>query len=341
MLFDINFFSHYRAIAECMRDLGAHARIDFETLNLLIRGRGRQVELLPQFICRREHGMAYTPGLSPEARGFIGWRPYFNRVWPLGADKLAFKRFCEDNALRTPKYYLQPAALECAVIVKRTRSSFAMGMTGPVSLAQLAALNHPVSPGEYFEEFIEGEIAKIWYWNETPVALEVLAMPAVIGDGRSTIRKLIETDRTFFSMHGELTFDVAAALAEFQGMTLDSIAPEGRRVLTDFRYQSPLHPASWEKQNALQSYAGRTSMKQIEAAGKPFWSAIPETIRPDTLYTIDAIIDQRDDVWFLEMNCNPMVHVDAYRPMLLSALTGSRVRRAGATQAPLPSVAKA
>jgi hypothetical protein len=320
MLFDMNFFSHYRAVAQCLGELGVQAKVDYGTLQLLVRGSGREVQLLPQFVCRRESGIAYTPGLSTEARGFIGWRPYFNRVWPHAIDKLLFKQFCADNALRTPRHYTEPAAIERAVIVKRSRSSFGQGLTGPISLAQLAASKHPVTPGDYFEEFIEGEIAKIWYWNETPVALEILQMPSVTGDGRSTLRKLIETKKTFFFMHGRFNFDVAATIAEYQGLTLDSVVPEGKRVLTDFRYQSPLHHEASDKQNALIEYADRASLAQIKAAGRQFCSAIPENIRANTLYTIDAMIDREDTVWYLEMNCNPMVHVDAYRPMLTSLL---------------------
>lgn len=342
MLFDMNFFSHYRAMAECLRELDARARLDYQTLGLVARGRGRQAELLPQFICRREHGVAYTPGLSPEVRGFIGWRPYFNRVWPMAMDKLTFKQFCEQSALRTPKHYMQPGPLERAVIVKRTRSSFGQGMTGPISLAQLAALNHPVSAGEYFEEFIEGDIAKIWYWNEQPVALEVLPMPAVVGDGSSTLRRLIENRKTLFSMHApQFTLDVAATIAEYQGTTLDSVVPEGKRVLTDFRYQSPLNQAHSNNQNALAAYAGRAALRELELAGKSFFAAIPENVRTNTLYTIDAIIDPQDQVWYLEMNCNPMVHVDAYRPMLRTLLNEAVTPRQALGVSPQPAVARA
>jgi hypothetical protein len=56
--------------------------------------------------------------------------------------------------------------------------------------------------------------------------------------------------------------------------------------------------------------------EQLEEAGRILWKEIPDPMRQDTVYTVDAILDSRDCLWFLEMNSNPQVHPDVYLPML-------------------------
>jgi hypothetical protein len=74
------------------------------------------------------------------------------------------------------------------VIVKRSASSFGAQIRGPFR----SSLGQPlIAPaGEYFERFIPGTIAKIWYWDAAPVCMETERMPSVRGDGVSTIREL-------------------------------------------------------------------------------------------------------------------------------------------------------
>jgi hypothetical protein len=320
MAYDINLFSHLRAISECLPKFEARARIDFETLNLLIRGRGRQIELLPQFMCRRDGGVVYTPKLATDVRGFIGWRPYFNRIWPEATEKMIFKDFCASNGLRTPPRYLRAEDVRSSVLVKRSRSSFGQGMTGPFTANALRELNYAPRGGEYFEEFIHGDIAKIWYWNDQPASLEIIPMPTVVGDGRSTLRDLIANIKSLLAFAEPDATQLREALARYQGLTLDSVPRDGQRVLVDFRYQSTLHPVAFTKVNMLKDYEGTRALEQIREAGKEFWHVIPEQLRQDIVYTIDAIVDDQQNVWFLEMNCNPLVHPDVYSVMIESML---------------------
>jgi len=323
MAYDINLFSHLRAISECLPKFEARARIDFETLNLLIRGRGRQIELLPQFMCRREAGLVYTPRLSADVRAFIGWRPYFNRVWREAIDKMIFKDFCASNGLRTPPRYLRAEDVRTGVLVKRSRSSFGQGMTGPFTASAVKELNYVLRDNEYFEEFIHGKIAKIWYWNDEPASLEIIPMPAVVGDGRSTLRDLIANIKSLFAFAEPDQAQLREALAQFQGLTLDSVPGDGQRVVVDFRYQSTLHPTVFSKVNQLKEYEGTRALEQIREAGKDFWNVIPEQLRQNIVYTIDAIVDEQHNVWFLEMNCNPLVHPDVYPAMIESMLVAT------------------
>jgi hypothetical protein len=337
MAYDINLFSHLRAISECLPKFEASARIEFETLNLLIRGRGRQIELQPQFMCRRDGGIVYTPRLSTDVRGFIGWRPYFNRIWPEATEKMIFKDFCASKELRTPARYIRAEDVRSSVLVKRSRSSFGQGMTGPFTANALKELNYVPRPGEYFEEFIHGDIAKIWYWNDQPASLEIIPMPAVVGDGRSSLRDLIANIKSLFAFAEPDQTQLREALAQFQGLTLDSVPREGQRVLVDFRYQSTLHPTVFTKVNMLKEYEGTRALEQIREAGKEFWNLIPEQLRQNTVYTIDAIVDEQQNVWFLEMNCNPLVHLDVYPVMIESMLGASVPQPALRNAVPSPS----
>jgi hypothetical protein len=52
---------------------------------------------------------------------------------------------------------------------------------------------------------------------------------------------------------------------------------------------------------------------QFKQFGPVFWQSIPEDLRGfGTLYSVDAIADEQDRLWLLEMNCNPAMHPDLY-----------------------------
>ncbi|HEY4210834.1 MAG TPA: hypothetical protein VGM84_05120 [Steroidobacteraceae bacterium] len=318
MTYSVSFLAHLRAIKECLPKFEASARCNLRTGGLEIRARGRCVELHPQFAFPQNGSIAYSLKLEAHMEFFVGWRPYVNRVWPLSYDKKSFKDFCAQSGLRTPRSWQQAQSVSENVLVKHATSSFCRGISGPFTQEGLKGANRALQQGEFFEEFIQGDIVKVWYWNANPVALEVLPMPTVTGDGSSSLRKLLGR-KAVAHLPGN-DWDVWAAVAAFQGLTLDSVIAAGKKVLVDFRYLSSLHPFAPNAQNlnVLADYEGTPLMNQLRAAGKPFWEAIPAEIRPDTLYSIDAMIDGQRNALFLEMNCNPAVHPDAYAAMFES-----------------------
>ena len=42
---------------------------------------------------------------------------------------------------------------------------------------------------------------------------------------------------------------------------------------------------------------------------------------PSSVFTLDAVIDDDDRVWLLEMNSHPMIHPNVYPHMLASVFT--------------------
>lgn len=319
---------HIKAVSECLARHDGRARLDFETFTLEVRARGRRVELLPQFTFRQNGNLAYSPKLTAESVGFLGWRPYFNRVWPLSVDKTAFKEFCVGNQLPTPKRFTHISEVATSVLIKRNRSSFGQGIVGPLSPEQLKSSSYKPTDDEFYEEFIHGEIAKVWFWNDAPVCLETVPMPTVVGDGHSAVHQLISKLKPLAAVVDVASWDTWASVVAYQGVTLETVLPAGKTVMVDFRYQSPLLPMSYENANVLASQKGPVR-QQLDHAAKLFWQGIPEAVRQDTLYTVDAIIDPRQKLWFLEMNCNSLVHVDVY-PAMFESLFGAAQQAQGA-----------
>lgn len=315
MAYGTNWFIHFRAISEAMRRIGGRASCNMETGALDIRAGGRRVELLPQFGLFRPGGIGYSQTLLDTTSFFIGWRPYANRVWPLTFDKRSFKAFCRGNGVPVPGQWNRPEEVEADVLIKRGVSSFSEGINGPYTQAAVRGSGRALANGEFFEEFIPGDILKVWYWNSMPVCLEVFPMPAVTGDGFRTLRQLIQRIKL---PHVDGDWPAWQAIAEYQGLTLDAVVPESRRVLVEFRYQSVLHRVrpDFPNLNVLAKYAGTPLMEQLRRSGEVFWQGIPEALRQNILFTIDGILDRTGTARFVEMNSNPAVHPDAYLPML-------------------------
>jgi hypothetical protein len=314
-----NFIAHCRAITECLTMFEARAALDMESLKLEVRARGRSVELIPQFIMPSGQSISFTPKLVAESTFFLGWRPYFHRVWPLAVDKLEFKKYCQENGIATPGWYESAAGVEATVLLKRTRASFGQGLRAPLTPADVRSLAVQPAQGEFFEQFVLGDIAKVWYWNDRPACIDVMAMPHVVGDGRRTLKQLIAAIRSSTMPADWQTWE---AMARFQQLALDQVVDTGRRVLADFRYLSPLHSPGLANQNALGKYAGTPVLQALTAAGPKLWETIPEALRDNTMFTADAIIDADQRVWFLEINCNSAVHPDVY-PLMFASLFGA------------------
>lgn len=313
-MYKTNMLYHTKAIQKCLPRFNLRSRLDLSDFRLTLRGRNRYYEFVPQFIgLGRNGGLQYMPVLREEAEGFIGWLPYFNKRWPLAADKLLFKAFCIEQGVATPRHWMQPADSLRNFIIKGKSSSFGQGIRGPFQTHDPLDADQRLRDNEYYEQFIAGAIAKAWYWDEKLVCLEMLEMPMVTGDGKRSLYELIVANTPGRDSRARLERSPFQALARYQGFSLDDVVPNGKRAIADFRYVSPLFPKSAENTNVLAAYEGTEVIKQFSAAGRVLWRGIPENIRNRTLWTMDAMVEKdAGRVSFLEMNCNPIVHPDAY-----------------------------
>jgi len=316
MTYCSNWLMHFDAISNCLPRIGGRATCNMETGALDIRARGRRVELSAQFgLFKPTGGVGYAQQLSGNVVFFIGWRPYSNRVWPLSFDKRSFKAFCSANGVPVPRLWTRPEDVEADVLIKRAVSSFSEGISGPYTPAAVKSSGRALANGEFFEEFILGDILKVWYWNAAPVCLEVIPMPTVTGDGLRTLRQLIKRIKV---PHVDCDWEECQAIGEYQGLSLDAVVPHGRRALVEFRYQSLLHPVATDfpNTNVLAKFAATPLMEQLCRSGEVFWRGIPERVRQNTLFTVDGILDGNGTARFLEINSNPAAHPDVYPAML-------------------------
>lgn len=306
-----NLLHHSRAIHQALARFGADAKLDLGTMVLEVRARNRYYALYPQFICRLGGRMAYSRKLVDEARGFNGWLPYVTKRWPAGSGKLAFKDFCLRNGLRTPQMWRAASPELRNFVVKQDDSSFGSALRGPFKALDTSNAAQALAADKgYYEAFVRGRIVKAFYWEDKLACVEVLDMPALAGDGRSTLKELMQ--RKLRAGMPQDEWPVLGEVAAFQDLTLDTILAKGRSVLMDFRYGSYATKINFENENSLKRIEGTPLHKQLADIGPAIWRDIPEDIRPATLYTVDAIADEQDQAWLLELNCNPVCHPDVY-----------------------------
>jgi hypothetical protein len=309
--------AHMRAVSHCLPRFQARAEFNVSTFRLEVHARGRYYEFVPQYIVLKDGRIRYNTYLTLDATGFLGWLPYFNKRWELAIDKLAFKRYCLAGGLRTPRFSHDTHVPDTGVIVKHRALGFGDGIRGPFRHLREEDAEHALRDGEFYEEFIVGDIAKIWYWEGQVVCVESKPMPRVVGDGKLCVKDLMERCiKSQVLLHN--SWSVQEAFARFQGLSLDSIPDEGAVVLADFRYNSAMNPIALTNPNVADKYRGTHIGMQLAHAGSILWNGIPPELRKHVLYSVDAIVDSQQQVWFLEMNCNPVTPPDTYFPMFES-----------------------
>ena len=328
----MNFFktaplSHMAAVQQCARKFQGEATVNLADMVLQVRGRNRQYSFYPQFVAVADGRLRYTTHTDDQTIGLKGWTPYAIKRWPTGMSKLAFKDFCQRNGLRTPAMWRAPSPEMRDFLVKKDASSFGEGLRGPFRRHEAQDPAQSLAEGGFYEAFVRGRIVKATYWDGRLACVEILDMPTVKGDGRSSVRELFASRCIDPPPEHEWLF--LGGVAAYQGLTLDTIPAAGHPVLIDYRNGSYAHPRSRRNANALQEIAGSALLAQLAGCGPVLWQGIPETLRPATLFAVDAILDEQERLWLLEMNCNPVCHPDVYGPMM-ETLFGA----ADATEAP-------
>ena len=284
--------------------------LDLATFRLSLGLGQREVELYPRFAGEIDGRFAYFEYFAGD-RAFVGWLPYQMRRWRLAGDKLTFKSAALSRGLRVPTAWREGPPRADDFIVKPVRGSFGRDMRGPFGP------KHPyegeTADAAFFEQFIKGRSAKAWVWNSTLVALEILEPPVIFGDGVRTLREIAQTRRGSFDL--TLSLDSSDDILRWQGVTADSVVEPGREIMLDYRYATPFDRNVVIDRDVLANTDPRIR-RQFEIAGRVLHEQIDQAAREDTMFTVDAVIDAQARVWFLEMNCHPMIHPAVYRPML-------------------------
>lgn len=330
-MFLVSFFNHARAVGVAARALGLQAFSDLESFALRVEAADGTQSWRPRFLANLGERQAYVAEPCESLAGFAGWLPYPLRQWPIAGDKAAFKQYAEEHGILTPAACRTPQTIGGPFLVKHVASSFGQGIRGPYLAFDPTAPEQRLGEGEYYENFMVGLIAKAWCWGETCVALELQAPSIVTGTGCTTLRELVAAlPNTRGDRHD---WPLISRLARYSGVeSPGAVPPADKQVLVEFRYGSRYAVPPRANTNMLARVRATELGAQFAQAARTFSQAIPPQAGvPETLFTLDAIVDADGKAWFLEMNCNPLVHPDAYASMLASS---SAV--AGASTAPMP-----
>lgn len=316
-------FNHFLAIQRWAAETGASALLDMKDMTMEVKHRGRYYRMYPMFQGKVNGRFVHLPTLTPDVRGFGGWRPYTTITHPYSSDKQMFKAHLVEHGLRTPQQWdLQAEPPTRDYVVKARSGSFGHGLQGPFR----AGHRHGVSRSEmeahgemFAEQFVTGHMLKVWFWGSRAFFAHMDPFPAIVGDGEATVEELLRRKVADSRVRWEDFEDlpVARACLAFQGLAFDSVLEYERSAWVDYRY-GPRYPGSFggtpESDNALQPLVERTGT-QLQEMGTVLADLLRQTIPVPVMLTADAILDGEGNIWWLEMNTNSLVPPEGYAAM--------------------------
>ncbi len=304
--------NHFKALSQAAKICQLNASLDCHDFSVNLHLTDKTFKLYPQFLEIQNNEPIYSQKYSEKAVCFIGWRPYTPKVIQNFINKLQLKHLLQVNGFLVPQYSFD-ANWQCEnVIVKREQSSFGKGMFGPFHFPSDYCLNR--NSKEYYEKFIFGTIAKIAFWNERPLYLELQSMPTLQGNGQHSILELAQ--KRARQRGRELDERVFNDVVSYQNKSLDEVLAKGEIILADFRYESDLAKRYSVKEIILPNQNYQRYYLEMLKIGKYVYSLISNEGIQNFYYSVDAIVDATDNIWILEANSNPTIHQSAYLPML-------------------------
>lgn len=128
-MFKIVLINHFKRMQQAVQSQHARCTLNLDNFHLTLEKDGFFIDLQPQFFIKTDKGLNFTPTFGPDVINFVGWLPYFNKRWPLGYDKLAFKQFASSHGHRTPAVWQTVDAPIKDVLKKTARSSIGRGIS--------------------------------------------------------------------------------------------------------------------------------------------------------------------------------------------------------------------
>lgn len=324
---------HMRAIKAWADSCDAEASVDLRSFELDIKARNRYYTLKPRFNPGPGENIARCHARAGDLTGFAGWLPYDALHWDLAQDKLAFKRFVAGAGLKSPAAWTTHAEVRGPFLVKRSRPCAAYQTTGPFRHPDDGpAVGCGVNGGgrsdiDFAEQFVTGANLKVWFWGRKPFFAQVYPYPRVTGDGSSSLRKLVDG----WMARAGITPDklagqpgIAASL-RFQQLAPEHVPEQGRELWIDFRYRrvpaQGLQQGEWAASGiGLAGLPGK-ARQQIAQMGQSAAAECRRRFRAPMLYSVDAVLDEAGEVWWLGIDPDPAVPCDAY-PLVLMSLFG-------------------
>lgn len=322
--------NHVRAVRDWTQKYAAQTSIDMASFQMEVKARHRYFTLHPQFRARVGNRLVNVPQLTEEATGFLGWLPYRPPLqWALSTDKLEFKAYAVEHGLRTPKWWKSPEQPDRDYVLKTSRGSWGMEVSGPFRAGTPASMpqGSPGTQGEPFaEQFILGTNLKIWIWGRTVFHVHSHPYATVTGDGVSTVDELVEQLAQSQSPRTPRPVDDARGLQaclEYQGLARSDVPSKGRTVWLEVRYgrdyRSPVTTEAAD--NCLPRLAPEV-LRQANAATEILERDLMARFNAPILYSLDGVADSNGDVWWLEVNSNPSLPPNGY-PHIFETLFGT------------------
>lgn len=323
-------FNHFRALQRWAAAHAAEAWLDMKDFHVEIRRGEDFCRLHPQFLTKTNGALCYTPNLTDNVLGFIGWLPYRPLSWPLSTDKLSFKRFAQESGLRTPARWEDFRAANRDYVIKRSVGSFGTAVFGPFRAGDVDAASRivPEGPGTAFaEQFVPGRNVKLWYWGDTVFHAHVHDYACVVGDGLATVTALIERklEQLGRPMPGAAEWQVVVSCLAYHGLRPDDVLTHGKDIWVDFRYGRTLDPdPAQSTSDDMLSTLTPAARDQAKEMGRKLGAELLMTHPVPLLYAMDAVMDTHGDLWWLEANSNPVFPPTGYPLMLATLFDTSR-----------------
>jgi hypothetical protein len=303
---------HFFHVQSALDKVNSDAYLNTKTFFLELQLSDKSITLYPQFTYKTETGTQYSDQCDYNRFAcFNGWRPYRPRSVAKFTDKLLFKQLIVDQGVNAPDYTCEYKKGFPAAIVKNKVSSFSDSIKGPYKDTSCYEINKDL--GQYFEQFIIGDIVKIWYLKDQPIVFEKFPMPFVIGDGRSTLEELIK--KKMGEVAPKKLVDISESMLRFSGYQLSDVLAVGEKQIVDFKYVTSLRDIEDIEVADIQD---SELLKQLETIGKVVWSIAQQDTQGMLIYTVDAILDSSQTLWVLEANSNPIVHPCCYGALVSS-----------------------
>jgi hypothetical protein len=306
--------NHFKYLESAAKLYNAQLFLNISNFQVSLSINNQNHILYPAFL-EIVHGKPYySPEFTEAAVCFVGWRPYQFIEIPLLADKLYMKKLFLDNGLLTPEFSIDPNVFMTNVIVKQKNSSFGKGLRGPFKSTNEYSLQP--EKGEFFESFVGGEILKIYYWNDMPVCIETQKMPIAVGNGIDTIENLASIKA--FARGRDADVSQLNDVLNFQNKNHATVLKEGEAVLLDFRYESDFCDCFSISETPFPEESNEPLIEEFYYLGEVLFSLIKKENIQNLCYTVDAILTESGEPWFLEVNTNPTVHQYIYEEMVNS-----------------------
>jgi hypothetical protein len=310
---------HFRAVQAWTSSHRARAELDMNTLQLQVYCANRYFLFYPRFGAITNGQLVHLSTLTESSVIFGGWLPYQVYTTELSTDKLLFKQYLSQAGIRTPRIWQAGEVPDMPHITKPSRGSFGYGIAGPFLPNEFGNTSAPPQKHEtlFAEQFIVGKIVKLWLWGGRAFFAEMQDYPRITGDGITSAGELARIRIAVDSGAGALVdASIVQTCLAFQGLGPDDIPSMGQTYWIDFRYgrsfQDRRQAGKMVNELAtLQAQCGDQLAALQEAVAK----ALKRVATAPLACTVDGVLDEQGQLWWLELNSNPLFPHHGYETM--------------------------